>query len=1477
MKKSCATSEIMHAFAEMPCFFHAITLALAIVWTCNSAPATTTPAPQTFSTPVTAELLDADAFQEHVAGMDRAIPVKNGPRHLIWTTTTQPEWNGVKFGESKQFGPRHLRLAFKSPIQIGTVLVRGGGQLSVLKDSAPYPGRMNRDEDWLPAQRLKVNQVTNAEVTSEEYALWVLPPGIKTRALRFTHVPEAIDKDYSGWLGGVYVLAERFANIAPQAVPAASARNEAADKIINSSNDRTWSTWDNGKEGAPVVISPSRPEWIVLTWPKPVTLSGCVALWAGFGACEVQFLTDSQGRHPLEAGESEWKTLAGFDKIENQYPRVLGPNWLDFGKPITARAIKIRITQVTREGHPHLKGNTRDGKRVWLGELMALQPLGTADLSEAILPPASEQAPHPPIPIQFTLPEPGYVTLVIDDASDKRVRNLISATPFPAGNHTVWWDGMDDLLRDPQAARHGVYRIPERFVQPGTYKVRGLWRKEIDLRYEFSIYNAGNPAWETADSTGAWLANHTPPCAALFVPADRAPGGKPLIYLGSFVSEGGHGLAWVDMEGRKQGGVGWVGGTWTGARFLARDDGPQRINQHVAYVGSPWSDEERSQREKKKFAEIRLTAITAQGFKPVYKYSYEAGDEDRGSQMGGLAAWNGWLVFSLRQRQELVFLNASNTNQLRVEKISNPRGVAFDAKGRLLLISDKSLLRYTITDFMAPLPQPETVIPAADKAGNVSILDEPRQIALDSAGNIYISDAGQSHQVKVFTPAGKPLRTVGLAGKPRAGRYEPRHMNNPDGLTVDSQNRLWVAEHDYQPKRVSVWSANGQLLKAFYGPSEYGGGGVLDPQDKTRFYYHGMEFKLDWDKGDYQLTRVFWRTDSKEYPIPDGNYVGAPPERPFYIGGRRYFANNDNNNPTGGASITTLWLDTGEIALPVAAVGRANDWKLLKTDPFKARWPAGVNLAGDYWKNQAMFAWCDLNGDHQVQPVEVTMTNLAVGTVNVMSDLSLAISRVGTNAMRFTPRAFTKAGAPIYDISSGEILARETQPPASSGGDQALWHESGWTILTTPPKPYSPLSLGAVFKGEPRWCYPNPWPGLHASHESPPPSFPGMVIGATRLVGGWVTPRRGDAGPLWCINGNQGNLYMFTADGLFVAELFKDVRVGKSWSMPVAERGMRLNDLSLHDENFWPNITQVRDGTCYLVDGARTSLVRVDGLEEIHRLPESSLNVTAADLEKARAYFLEAESRRQQTKGRGVLKVAIRTQPPSVDGKLDDWADAEWVDVDKSGVPAYFNSDSQPHNVTAAMAVSGGRLYAAWKADDANLLNNNGSQPNALFKTGGALDIMLGTNPNADERRQRPAEGDVRLLLTRVNGKNTALLYRPVCSGAKSPVSFSSPWRTITFDLVEDVSAQVELAVATEKNAQGRLKFAGYEMSIPLQVLGLVPRPGLVIRGDIGILRGNGFQTIQRVYWCNKATGITADVPSEAELTPHLWGRIEFR
>ena len=93
---------------------------------------------------------------------------------------------------------------------------------------------------------------------------------------------------------------------------------------------------------------------------------------------------------------------------------------------------------------------------------------------------------------------------------------------------------MDDLLRDNEAARHGIYHIPSQFVKPGPYRVRGLARKPVELHYEFSGYMSGNPPWPTPDHTGGWTTNHTPPQAALFV-----PGEKPLVYLGSYVAEGG--------------------------------------------------------------------------------------------------------------------------------------------------------------------------------------------------------------------------------------------------------------------------------------------------------------------------------------------------------------------------------------------------------------------------------------------------------------------------------------------------------------------------------------------------------------------------------------------------------------------------------------------------------------------------------------------------------------------------------------------------------------------------------------------------------------------------------------------------------------------------------------------------------------------------------------------------------------------------
>jgi hypothetical protein len=1142
----------------------------------------------------------------------------------------------------------------------------------------------------------------------------------------------------------------------------------------------------------------------------------------------------------------------------------LGPNWLPFETTVTTRAVRLRIVDINKGTHPHLVNKDKGGRRVWLGEVMAITPLeDSAALASLVLPKSGEEP--PPIPITFTLPEAGLVTLVIEDTQNQRVRNLVSETPFPAGKNTAWWDGSDDLLRDPQAARHGVYHIPTRFVAPGTYTVRGLWHKPLKLHYEFSVYNAGKPAWRTADNTGCWLTTHTPPTSVAVVPGNRTADGKPLIFMGAFVAEGGHGLQWLHEDGTKLGGQHWVGGHWTGAPTLAVDNGPRAIADQLCYVGSVWEGELRLTAKNRKLKDVsifkgklgadpRIRQNDPKAPKaPAVLEGFEGGDKI--FVLGGIAARDGMLICSLVRQNELLVVDAGKGAITARIPLANPRGLAFDAKGRLLALSGTNLVRFATLS-----AKPTTIIAAG--------LEDPRHLSLDATGRIFITDRGNSHQVKIFSPTGKLTGTIGKPGPPATGPYDPLHLNEPNGLTLDTQGRVWVAENSDHPRRVSVWTASAteagqtKLVRAFYGPSEYGGGGVLDPQDPNRFFYKGMEFKLDWKAGTDSLVRVFHLPD----PLLAAHYGHYSPDTPLYPAaqaGRRYFTSCYTHTPTGGDQATFIWLDGKKRAQLVAAVGNARAWNVLRDTEFRNLWPQGAKPAEVRPRNETptAFSWTDANGDGRPQPDEVQFIQASCQGVTVMNDLSVVVARFDSANVRFAP-SFDAAGLPRYDLSKAETLGPAGGKPPSSGGNQSLTEAGGWTIQTNASAPFSPHGLGGGWKGQPRWSYPSAWPGLHASHEAAIPDRPGMVVGHTRLLGGWI---QGNAGPMFCINGNMGNMYLFTADGLFVATLFHDIRLRPNWAAPVAERNMDVTDVSLHDENFWPSITQTAAGQVYLVDGARTSLVRVDGLDTLKPLPTQTLEVTADHLRQARDWFARVETQRQQQHGSDILTVPMRKSAPQVDGKLDDWpADTDWAFIDRRGIKANFNSNSRPYQVSAAVALTNSHLYAVWRTTEKDLLNNSGETPNALFKHGGCLDLMLATDATASPDRTSPAPGDQRLLITQVKGRTRALLYRAKVPGTPEPVGFSSPWRTIYIDKVDDVSDRVTLA--TDRKGT-------FEISVPLDVLHWQPKAGATYRADLGVLRGANGQTTQRVYWSNKATAITADVPSEAELMPKLWGK----
>lgn len=203
-----------------------------------------------FAAPLAAENLDPAAFAQWLDGAEKPFELRDGPRHVIWTRNTHPEWDGVRYGEGKEIGVRHLRIGWKNAIAIGTVVARGGGQVSVLATDAAYPGDMGDEALWVPAQRVKNAKVCRNEAEPEDIAIWVLPPKTLTCAIRFSHSPEPTDRLFSGWLGSVALLSERFASVGSQAVTVAASSPEKAGRINDDSNNGTWSVWDNGPEGA---------------------------------------------------------------------------------------------------------------------------------------------------------------------------------------------------------------------------------------------------------------------------------------------------------------------------------------------------------------------------------------------------------------------------------------------------------------------------------------------------------------------------------------------------------------------------------------------------------------------------------------------------------------------------------------------------------------------------------------------------------------------------------------------------------------------------------------------------------------------------------------------------------------------------------------------------------------------------------------------------------------------------------------------------------------------------------------------------------------------------------------------------------------------------------------------------------------------------------------------------------------------------
>ena len=290
------------------------------------------------------------------------------------------------------------------------------------------------------------------------------------------------------------------------------------------------------------------------------------------------------------------------------------------------------------------------------------------------------------------------------------------------------------------------------------------------------------------------------------------------------------------------------------------------------------------------------------------------------------------------------------------------------------------------------------------------------------------------------------------------GHYDERRMSHPAGLTVDRAGHLWVAECEQVPKRLSVWETNSDnLVRAIYGPSQYGGGGKIDGGDPTRLYMDsvwsvgGVTWALDWTLGSARPEGVFWRKDN---PLVEA-MPPTVPETVLRRGNHVYMTNAYNDylryNQDRGVG---LWrLDAEGVARPVAIFGNGADlvnstWgiPLHYRDAIVKKWQ-------DLDPATVLYVWCDRSGDQIAQPDEVEFRQIPSPTdgkplrdvgvgVQVNPDLSLGT----TWGLHVAPPELDATGLTRYDLNKIDFLgdadllrARHGQRNGSLSAHRVPW------------------------------------------------------------------------------------------------------------------------------------------------------------------------------------------------------------------------------------------------------------------------------------------------------------------------------------------------------------------------------------------------------------------------------------------------------